>query len=141
MNQAKYVFYADGGVGKERAGAGLLICEVGGPWLQIYSRPLPLMSSNEAEYQALLLALDLGRPYAAHRIDLCLDSEVVVYQMLGRFAVNSPKLKTLHRQACEAARAFLQLRYTRIPRTANRLADALAAEAAAGRPGNLKGGA
>ena len=66
-----------------------------------------------------------------------LDSEVVVGQMTGRFAVNSPLLKPVHWAACELARNFPRVRYTHIPRGQNVLADALATEASAGRHWSL----
>jgi ribonuclease HI len=91
------------------------------------------MTSGEAEYAGLMLALEIAAQRDAEEVEVRLDSEVVVYQMIGRFAVNSARLKPCHQQACRLARALPRVRYSHVPREQNAIADALAAEAAAGR--------
>jgi ribonuclease HI len=75
----------------------------------------------------------------ARQIEIRLDSEVVVYQMIGKFAVRSAALKPLHRQACALARHFSHVSYVHIPRDQNLIADALAGEAVAGRRWHSQG--
>jgi ribonuclease HI len=125
--------YTDGAMGREHCGAGVVVTDEASNILQIHSRTLPVMTSNEAEYAGLLLALEIARGLAAQRIEICMDSEVVVNQMTGRFAIRSRKLKPLHQKACELARAVRGVRYRYIPRDRNLLADAVASEAALGR--------
>ncbi len=133
------VIYADGAISPRAAGAGALATDGNGRVLALACRHLPPMTNNEAEYHGLILALETAAALRASVVEIRLDSEVVVNQMQGDFAVNSPRLKPLHRRACEQARAALRVTYIRIPRGENRLADALAAEGLAGRVWSLEG--
>jgi ribonuclease HI len=87
------------------------------------------MTNNEAEYAGLLLGIGLAHRLAAEEVVFLLDSEIVVGQMTGRFAVNSRSLHRWHWQACEALRALPHSRFCAIPREWNRLADGLACQA------------
>lgn len=90
---------------------------------------LPPLTNNEAEYAGLILGLGLARAAGARETVCVLDSEVVVGQMEGRFAVNSAGLRRWHWQACAAARRLPSVRYCLVPRALNRLADGLAGQA------------
>lgn len=127
------IVYADGSILPQRAGVGVAVCDTRGTILQLLNQILPTMTNNEAEYAALHLALIEAAKIAPQQLEIRMDSEVVIKQMTGHFAVHSPRLKIMHQKACELARQFGNLRYTHIPREVNTLADALAAEASAGR--------
>lgn len=127
------IVYSDGSINPERSGAGGILCTSHGQIVAVTNKLLPMMTNNEAEYEGLLLAMDLALRYKVASIEARLDSEIVVYQMTGRYAVNSPKLKRLHTIACDMARRFQSIRYIHIPRRQNALADALATEASSGR--------
>ena len=90
---------------------------------------LPAMTNNEAEYAGLILGLNLARKLGAREAVCVLDSDVVVGQMEGRYAVHSPALRPWHWRACETARGLGQVHYRHIPREWNRLADGLATQA------------
>jgi ribonuclease HI len=134
-----FVIYADGAISPERAGAGIVMCGESGHVILLANRMLPRLTNNEAEYAALIMALEVAVQQSAQTVEVRLDSEVVVYQMAGRFAVNSATLKSWHMQACDRARRVPHLTYTHIPRTQNGVAHALAAEAVAGRRWCSKG--
>jgi len=142
MNPSKHgtiVIYADGAISPERAGAGIVMCDERGHVILLANRVLPRLTNNEAEYAALIMALEVAVQQNAQAVELRLDSEVVVNQMAGRFAVNSATLKSWHMRACEHARRVPHLTYSHIPRTQNGVAHALAAEAIAGRQWCTKG--
>jgi len=90
---------------------------------------LPGMTNNEAEYAGLLLGLQLAQRLEAREAICVLDSDVVVGQMEGRYAVHSPSLRPWHWRACAAARRIHRVAYRHIPREWNRLADGLATQA------------
>lgn len=129
----RLTIYADGAATARAAGAGVVVIDTHRQVIALANQPLPVMTNNEAEYAGLLLALVTALRLGATEVEIRLDSEVVVGQMNGVCAVNSPKLKPLHSQACEQARRLARVGYHHIPRRQNALADALAAEAAAGR--------
>ena len=105
----------------------------GGHWLGWQSRRLERMTNNEAEYWAALLGLELAGELGARRVVIVTDSDVVVRQMQGQSRVLSKRLQALHKETVEAARYFVTVTFRHVPREENRLADALAAEALAGR--------
>jgi ribonuclease HI len=133
MMDRHVVVYADGSIQPDRSGAGVIVTDGRGRILAAANRQLPVMTNNEAEYAGLMMALQLAAEMKARTVEVRLDSEVVTYQMAGHFSVNSPKLKTMHQQACMLARGFAEVTFTHIPRERNALADALATEASAGR--------
>lgn len=133
QSPGEYIVYADGSINPRRSGAGITICTADGTILRAVNRTLPRMTNNEAEYAALHLALTEVQRLNPRVVEIRMDSEIVVNQMAGRFAVNSPKLKPMHRLACELARQIKGIRYVHIRREQNAIADALATEASAGR--------
>lgn len=129
--------YSDGGISPIAAGAAVVVTNSDGAIVSLANKTLPTMTNNEAEYASLIMALEAASRLQASSVEMCMDSEVVIYQMAGRFAVNSSRLKPWHRKACVLARAIPELTYRHIPRTENQLADALASEAIAGREWHL----
>jgi ribonuclease H / adenosylcobalamin/alpha-ribazole phosphatase len=116
------IMYADGAVAPGKAGVGVVAQDDHGQIVALANRALPRMTCNEAEYAGLVVALGIAVRFKLARIEVRMDSEIVVNQMIGRFAVNSPALKVWHRKACDLARAIANLTYTRIPREQNQLA-------------------
>ncbi|GAB4460820.1 MAG: hypothetical protein Kow0031_40210 [Anaerolineae bacterium] len=128
---ARLTIYCDGATGgRDRAaGAAVIIRDEAGEIIGLVKKSLPAMTNNEAEYAALLLALEAAREYRPRQLEVFMDSEVVVGQMTGRFSVRSAALRRWHSQACRWVRHFERVTFTHIPREANELADALAGEA------------
>jgi len=129
----RLTLYIDGSVQPDQSGAGVVALDRHNRVWQVANRALPVMTNNEAEYMALLLAFEVALGAKAVDLDIRSDSEIVVGQMIGRFAVNSPRLRALHQQAGAWATRFQRVTYSHIPRDENSLADALAGEASAGR--------
>lgn len=127
------IIYTDGSLTPEGAGAGVVVLDTMGQLLHIENQPLDIVTNNEAEYEALSLGLQIAIRLQAEVVEIRADSEVMINQMLGHFAVKSHRLRARHWQACELARRFPKVHYTHIPREQNVLADTLASEASAGR--------
>jgi ribonuclease HI len=126
--------FVDGAIAGGRQTGVAAVARTGqGQFLGWISRRLEKMTNNEAEYKAVLLGLELARSLKAETVEIVTDSQVVVHQMRGYSRVNSPRLKTLHQQACLAVRYFRQVRFRHVGRKDNKLADALAAEALLGK--------
>ena len=125
------IIYCDGGIGDKRqaSGLGVVIRDPKDDIIALVKRGMPAMTNNEAEYAALVLALQSVQRFKPHTLQIYMDSEIVVGQMIGRFSVRSVALKQWHAQACRLVRQFDTVTFTHIPREQNRLADALANEA------------
>ncbi|MFQ5878744.1 MAG: ribonuclease HI family protein [Dehalococcoidia bacterium] len=90
------------------------------------SRRIGHGTNNEAEYRAAIAALEAALALGATCVILCLDSELVVRQLQGRYRVRNPRLRPLLGRLEELRRRFLCLRVEAVPRAENQLADALA---------------
>jgi ribonuclease HI len=127
----------DGTPGAQRRGIAGLGIVVRGRWGQVLTwrcARAPAFTCNEAEYQALIVGLELMlRQYPGVHICCVTDSQIVVEQMSGRARVHAAPLQPLHERAVMLARQFSQIEFVAIPRELNRLADALAWEALSGR--------
>lgn len=130
----KVTIFVDGATaGGRYSGIAAIALTTEGGFLGWASRRLPSMTNNEAEYESVLLGLRLARALQAPRVEIVSDSEVVVRQMQGRSQVHSSGLRSLYQQTCASCRHFQAVEFRHVAREQNRLADALAAEALAGR--------
>jgi ribonuclease HI len=121
------------GTGGGTAGLGVVIRDLQGRVLRWRGGRAPAGTSNEAEYQALLLGLRMvAAGYAGTTVWCLTDSQLVVDQLSGRCASRAATLQPLHAQAVALSRQLGGVRFVHVPREVNRLADALAWEAAAG---------
>jgi len=93
------------------------------------SRTLGVHTNNEAEYLAIIAALQYLREIRAREADFYLDSELVVRQLNGRYKVKVPRLQSLHGQATMLLNAVPMHTIQHVPRKENARADALANEA------------
>lgn len=123
------VVQLDAAVTPRAVGLGVVLRRADGGLLSIHQRAVGPMTSNEAEYAALLWALELLAPYPPPVAWFVSDSEIVVGQMRGQFDVNSPRLRLLHRQACRLLEEVAEARFIHVPREQNVLADAASREA------------
>lgn len=86
-------------------------------------------TNNVAEWTGVVRALDLAHELGADRVDLFLDSKLIVEQLHGRWRVKDAKLQPLWATAKGRLTAFRRWSATHVPRAQNGLADALANEA------------
>jgi ribonuclease HI len=108
---------------------GYVIAEPGGVEFVAEGRFIGRATNNEAEYRALLRALDAAERYGFRRLRIHSDSQLLVRQIQGQYRVNSPQLRALHAKAKERLAGFEHAELTHIGREQNGRADALANEA------------
>lgn len=94
------------------------------------SEYLGIQTNNVAEYTATVRAVALGLELGARRLELLLDSKLIVEQLAGRWRVKDAKLRPLWAEALRMLRT-LPSGWTaaHVPRAQNSLADAMANEA------------
>ena len=91
-------------------------------------------TNNVAEYQAVLLALELARELGASDVEVINDSELVARQIGGQYKVKQEHLKPLHREVMEELRRFDRWEVRPVRREHNVRADELVNEALDARP-------
>jgi probable phosphoglycerate mutase len=89
------------------------------------ARRLGKTTNNVAEYEGVLLALDLCKELGAARVTLRLDSELVVRQIEGRYKVRNADLMQLHHRVVLRQRTFEDVHVEHVPRKENAAADAM----------------
>lgn len=89
-------------------------------------RWLGVATNNEAEYHALIEGLKAVADWKPDRLEVFLDSKLVVEQVNGRYRVKEPRLQPLHREAKELLEGFGEVSIRHVERERNKGADALA---------------
>ena len=107
------------------AGAGILVEDDHGMRLQARHKWLGVMTNNQAEYHALIEGLKTVKAWKPDRVEIYLDSKLVVEQIKGAYKIKEPSLQELH---AEAKRLLDGLAYEikHVAREENRGADHLA---------------
>jgi ribonuclease H / adenosylcobalamin/alpha-ribazole phosphatase len=82
-----------------------------------------------AEWTGVVRALELAERLGAERVDLFLDSKLIVEQLHGRWRVKDAKLQPLWAQSKAHLARMRRWSATHVPRAQNSAADALANEA------------
>ena len=91
---------------------------------------LGIQTNNVAEYTAVVRAVALGLELGARRLELLLDSKLIVEQLAGRWRVKDAKLRPLWAEALRMLRTLPDgWTATHVPRAQNSLADAMCNEA------------
>lgn len=129
----KLIIHTDGGArGNPGPGACAFVISGGGKTVTREGKFLGVCTNNEAEYQAVILALEwLLKNYSDNlpeQIQFKADSKLVVEQLSGRFKVKNLRIKVLHGRVRELEKKFSEINYTYIQRTDNYQADKLVNE-------------
>jgi ribonuclease HI len=91
---------------------------------------LGIRTNNVAEYTGVMRAVRLAAELGARRVELLLDSKLIVEQLHGRWRVKDAKLQPLWADTLRTLRGFPGgWTAAHVPRAQNSLADALANEA------------
>jgi ribonuclease HI len=105
------------------AAVGYRIEDEAGAVLDESGRAIGVATNNEAEYRALITALERAAALGATEVEVRSDSELLMRQMTGRYRVKSPHLRALWDEAQQAADRFERVRYVEVRRADNTDAD------------------
>jgi ribonuclease HI len=83
-------------------------------------------TNNVAEYRAVVAALEHCQRWGIKRVNLNMDSELIVRQLHGTYRVKSPDLRPLYQQVVFLSKGLDEFRVRHIKRALNGHADALA---------------
>ena len=87
---------------------------------------LGVTTNNVAEYTGLIQGLTAAAELNATRVDVRMDSKLVIEQMSGRWQIKNPGLRPLAAEAAALVKRFDEVTFDWIPRERNKAADALA---------------
>lgn len=91
----------------------------------------PRKTNNEAEYMGLIFGLILCIQLSIKNVKVYGDSQLVIKQMRGEYAVKNERLKKLYDDARKLINEFESISFDHVLRAKNARADQLANEAVA----------
>jgi len=132
----KIIIYTDGGSrGNPGPSAiGVVFCNERNQIIKKYSEYLGEMTNNEAEYQAVVFALEkfkalFGKKLAkSTEIELKSDSELLIKQLNGEYKILDEKIQPLFLKIWNLRLDFKKLKFKLISREKNKEADRLVNE-------------
>jgi len=125
MSAKRLIVYTDGASrgNPGPAAIGVVIRDEQGRVIAKISEAIGRTTNNRAEYFALISGLEEALILGAERVDLRMDSELIVRQLTGKY--RSKELKALHKQTHQLLLKFKSYSIQHIPRERNKEADAL----------------
>jgi len=126
----KLITYSDGGArgNPGPAAIGVVVWE-GEKILDSFGRYIGKATNNQAEYQALIAALERASALGAEEVECRMDSELAVKQMRLEYKVRDQELQPLFLKAWNLAAGFKRVVFVHVMRAQNALADAKVNEA------------
>ncbi len=100
-----------------RAAIAFLIIDEDGNVLSKDMKTIGMATNNEAEYRAIIAALESALSISASEVSLTSDSEVVVNHLTGKYTVKAENLKKLFKKVKELERKFSCVSYNHVRRT------------------------
>jgi len=123
----KTIVYADGGSRNNPgpSALGVVVTDDKGKILKEYSRYLGEATNNQAEYEAVIFALQKAKQLKYKNIELRVDSELIGKQLLGKYKIKDADLQPLFIKAWNLRLDFEKVDIKIIPREQNKKADKL----------------
>jgi ribonuclease HI len=131
LNVRKVIINVDGAArgNPGPAAIGAILKDEDGNTLGRISRPIGVTTNNQAEYQAVIVALEKAISSGATQVVLKSDSELVVNQINGQYKIKNTALRPLYQKVVQLIGSLESFSITYIPREQNTGADALANKA------------
>ena len=120
---SKVKIYSDGGArgNPGPAAIGVLICDEKGEMIREHEEVIGETTNNVAEYTAVIIGLEMAKSLGAREVDYYVDSELVAFQLTGKYRVKTPHILTLFQQVKERQKTFTKVTFTQVPRTHDKL--------------------
>ncbi len=127
MGKYEYLkIYGDGGSrgNPGPAASGYVVYDANDQEVYKGGRYLGITTNNQAEYDSLYLALTKCHDLGAKKIDVFMDSQLVVRQMKGEYKVKNPDIKIVFDKIrTQLMPKFDEISFTHVPRELNKVAD------------------
>lgn len=122
----KFLIHTDGGARGNPGPAAIgVVIEENGKIIFQEGRKIGDATNNQAEYQAVALALQKAKELGGEELEFHLDSELVVRQLNGEYKVKNQDLALQFLKIHNLLQHFKKVAYKHVYREENKLADAL----------------
>lgn len=124
----KIIIHSDGGArgNPGPAGIGAILHSADSKVIAEISKYIGETTNNQAEYQALIAALEKAKELKAQEVDCFLDSELVVKQLNREYKVKNAELAPLFLKVHNLSLSFKKIKFSHVRRELNKEADCLA---------------
>jgi ribonuclease HI len=131
LSVTKVIIHADGASrgNPGPAAIGATVKDDKGNLLAAVSQRIGRTTNNQAEYRAVIAALEKAVSLGAQDVLVMMDSELAVKQINGRYRVKNVALRPLYQQVVRLTGSFRSFNISYVPRAHNAEADALANKA------------
>ena len=127
MPYEKLKIFTDGGARGNPGPSGIgYVIYSGSEKIKEGARFIGVATNNQAEYKAVVAAINQAKELEAKELEFFLDSELVVKQLNREYRVKDKNLAPLFVSVYNAALGFRKVTFKHIPREQNKEADALA---------------
>ena len=116
----------DGAVNAQGSGAGLILTSPRGIDIEYVLRFGFRASNNKAEYEAVIVELNLAHSMEVDQLEVCSDSQPVVKQIEDTYEARGEKMILYLKKVRELLRKFVRVQIRHILRAENSRANALA---------------
>jgi ribonuclease HI len=119
------IIFTDGGArgNPGPAASGVVIKSADGKVIEAFGRYLGATTNNQAEYKAILFALQEAKKYEPKRIQFFMDSELAMKQLNGVYKMKNQDLKVIFDEIKQLALGY-DTTYQHVYRKDNKEADA-----------------
>ncbi|MEK7134960.1 MAG: ribonuclease HI family protein [Patescibacteria group bacterium] len=123
----KTIIYTDGGSRNNPgpSALGVVITDDQGKVLKEYSSYLGEATNNQAEYEAVIFALQKAKQLKIKELEIRTDSELIGKQLLGKYKIKDPNLQPLFIKAWNLRLDYDKVDIKIISREQNKKADKL----------------
>jgi len=131
MNITRALVWVDGGARGNPGPAAIaaIIKDEQERFVTSLSRRIGIGTNNQAEYLALIAALEKVISLGARQVHVKSDSELMVKQLNGNYRVKNANLKPLYQKVKQLQSSLPEFTIAHIPRQQNREADRLVNQA------------
>ena len=128
MKHQKIKIYTDGGArgNPGPAGVGVVVYDKDDNVIDTKSEYIGETTNNQAEYRAVVVAMELIDKYEVDEINFFLDSELVVKQLNREYKVKNKGLAPLFVKIYNNTLKYKKVTFTHVRREFNKEADKLA---------------
>ena len=116
----------DGAANAQGSGAGLILTSPEGIDIEYALRFGFRASNNEAEYEVVIVGLNLAQSMEVDQLEVCSDSQLVVKQIEDSYEARGEKMILYLKKVRELLKKFVRVQIRHILRAENSRADALA---------------
>ena len=121
--------FCDGSACREGQGVGVVLISLRGAIFETSARLEYFCTNNQAEYEALLLGLQILNAMDVKHVEACGDSLLVVQQVAGNFQCIDGLLNSYLDKCLEILATFDDFTINHVARCDNRMANDLAQQA------------